>query len=56
LQLQPAIVLEQQLPANSLDHLFIVLGIEFYQKFNGRFYPLNNGSANAVTIVRVDMP
>jgi hypothetical protein len=56
LQLQPAINLEQQLPPNAVDHFMIVLGIEFYQQFNGRFYPMNNGSANAVTIVRVDMP
>ena len=56
LQLQPAVNLVQQLTPNTTDHIFIVLGIEFYQKFNGRFYPLNNGSANAVTIVRVDMP
>lgn len=56
LQLQPAIDLEMALPANSTDHLIIVLGIEFFQQFNGRFYPLNNGSANAVTIARVDMP
>jgi hypothetical protein len=56
LQLQPAITLEQQLPANSEDHLIIVLGIEFYQKFNDRFYPMNNSSTNAVTIARVDMP
>jgi hypothetical protein len=56
LELQPAINLVQQLSLNSMDHIIIVLGIEFYQQFNGRFYPLNNGSANAVTIARVDMP
>jgi hypothetical protein len=53
---QAGINLVQQLPANSEDHLIIVLGIEFYQKFNGRFYPMNNGGSNAITIARVDMP
>jgi hypothetical protein len=56
LQLQPEINLVQNLPANSKDHLIILLGIEFYQKFNGRFYPMNNGGNNAITIARVDMP
>lgn len=56
LQPEAVINLVQHLPANSDDHLIIVLGIEFYQRFNGRFYPINNGSSNAITIVRVDMP
>jgi hypothetical protein len=56
LELQPAITLTQNLPANSEDFVFIVLGIEFYQQFNGVFYPLNSGNHNAITIVRVDMP
>lgn len=56
LQLERAFNLSQQLPANTTDHVIIVLGIEFYQQLNGRFYPMNNGSANAITIARVDMP
>lgn len=56
LQPQAEINLVQHLPVNSEDHVIIVLGIEFYQKFNGRFYPMNNGGSNAMTIVRVDMP
>lgn len=56
LELVPEVNLVQQLPPNSEDHLIIVLGIEFYQKFNGRFYPMNNGSSNAIKVARVDMP
>jgi hypothetical protein len=56
LQLESGINLVQQLPANTEDHLIIIFGIEFYQQFNGSFYPLNSGSYNALTIVRVDMP
>jgi len=49
------ITLTQQLPANSKDYLFLVLGIEFYQQFNGNLYPLNSGNFNALTIVKVDV-
>jgi hypothetical protein len=56
LDLQPEINLVQQLPGNTEDHLIIVLGIEFYQKFNNRFYPMNNRSSNAITIAKVDVP
>ena len=56
LEVVPAINLVQQLLPNAEDYLIIVLGVEFYQKFNGRFYPMNNGSSNAITVARVDMP
>jgi hypothetical protein len=55
LQEEAEITLTQQLPANSDDHLFQVLGIEFYQQFNGGFYPLNSGNFNALTIIKVDV-
>jgi hypothetical protein len=48
------VILTQNLPANSVDHLFLVLGIEFYQQFNGSLYPLNSGNFNALRIVKVD--
>lgn len=34
--------------------LFLGLGIRFYQEVNGVEYPLNNGAADALTIVKVD--
>ncbi|GAA3940975.1 hypothetical protein GO495_09480 [Chitinophaga oryziterrae] len=54
LQEEGEVTLTQNLPANSEDHLFLVLGIEFYQQFNGSLYPLNSGNFNALTIVKVD--
>jgi hypothetical protein len=40
--------------ANSTHPLFLVLGVEFFQQINGQQYPLNNGSFNALAIVKVD--
>lgn len=48
-----AIELENTIPANSTHPLFLVLGISFYQEVNGEFYPLKNGSFNALQIVAV---
>ena len=42
-----------QLPAASTLPLFLVLGLSFYQEVNGEFYPLKNGSYNALQIVAV---
>lgn len=39
--------------ADSTDPLFLVLGISFYQEVNGKHYPLQNGTFNAVQIVKV---
>lgn len=49
----PAVDLLNQLTANSTHPLFLVLGIEFYQKVNGISYPLKNGRFNGLSIVRV---
>jgi hypothetical protein len=53
---QAAVNLLLQLAANSEGHLVIVLGVEFYQKFNGRFYSMNDSGSNAMTIAKVSMP
>lgn len=45
--------LVNQLPAGLADPLFLILGIEFYQKVNGVNYPLNNGQYNALSLVKV---
>ncbi len=36
------------------EPIFLVFGIEFFQQVNGQFYPLKNGSYNALSIVAVD--
>ena len=48
-----AIALETELPANSADPIFLVLGIEFYQEINGEQYVLKNGAYNALQIIEV---
>ncbi|MGG7035647.1 MAG: hypothetical protein ACI7YS_10715 [Flavobacterium sp.] len=40
--------------ANSINPLFLVLGIEFYQEVNGQMYSLKNGAYNPLAIVAVD--
>jgi hypothetical protein len=42
-----------QLTANSTHPLFLVFGIEFYQKVNNVNYPLKNGQYNALALVNV---
>ena len=48
------ITLNNALPANSTQPLFLMLGFEFTQEVNGTQYPLNNGAFNALAIVAVD--
>ena len=38
----------------STKPLFLILGVEFYQKINGQMYPLKNGAYNPLSIVKVD--
>jgi len=47
------IELENALPADSVNPLFLFFGISFYQEVNGYFYPLKNGAFNALRIVKV---
>ncbi|GGH29877.1 hypothetical protein FAZ19_21730 [Sphingobacterium alkalisoli] len=35
---------------------YVLVGIGLFQEVNGAFYPLNNGSYNAMSIVEVDIP
>lgn len=48
-----AVQLTNSLPENSVDPLFVVFGINFYQEVNGTFYELKNGVYNALQIVNV---
>lgn len=45
--------LSNPVTAGSTHPLFLLLGIQFFQQVNGRFYPLKNGAFNALTIARV---
>ena len=53
---QPTAVLQlaHALPAGSDHPLFLVLGIAFLQEVNGAMYPLQNGTFNALAVVRVN--
>jgi len=54
-QQEALLTLTHNLPANSTDPLFLVLGVEFYQNFNGTLYQLKTGSFNALSIIAVDV-
>ena len=45
--------LNNNLPENSVNPLFLVFGINFYQEVNGTFYELKNGIYNALKIVNI---
>lgn len=45
--------LSVNLTANSRLPLFLSLGVQFYQQVNGIFYALKDGSANAVSMIKV---
>jgi hypothetical protein len=47
------ISLVNNVTANSIKPLFLVLGIEFYQEVNGSMYSLKNGAFNALALVEV---
>ncbi|WP_317127504.1 hypothetical protein [Chryseobacterium salivictor] len=51
--LTTAVQLNNNLPENSVNPLFLVFGINFYQEVNGTFYELKNGAYNALQIVNV---
>jgi hypothetical protein len=40
-------------PANSTQDLFLLFGIQFYQRVNGLDYAMNNGAFNAIEILSV---
>ena len=46
--------LTNSVTANSINPLFLALGIEFYQEVNGVKYSLKNGSYNALSLVKVN--
>lgn len=47
----PAADLVMPLTANTTDHVYVVLGVEFGQEVNGTTYVLKNGAFNALGIV-----
>lgn len=51
--LTSALQLSNSLPAASVNPLFLVFGISFYQEVNGTFYEMKNGAFNALQIVKV---
>ena len=51
--LTTAIALTHNLPAASVNPLFLVFGISFYQEVNGTYYVLKNGAYNALQIIKV---
>ncbi len=53
IMLTTAIPLHNALPAASVNPLFLLLGINFYQDVNGTFYELKNGAFNALQMVLV---
>lgn len=48
------IILNNTVPPNSTNPLFLVLGIEFYQEVNGQMYPMKNGAFNPLSLVLVN--
>jgi hypothetical protein len=48
-----ALDLSNQVTTNSGHPLFLLVGIQFYQQVNGKYYSLRNGSYNALRIVEV---
>jgi len=50
-----AITLTCNVPGGSTDPLFLLAGLEFLQEVNGVYYPLKNGSYNAMAVVQVDI-
>jgi hypothetical protein len=53
-QVEPAIALGNAVTPASTHPLFVAFGVEFLQFVNGAFYPLKNGSYNALQLVAVD--
>lgn len=48
------VILSNVLSAGMQGPVFVVFGIEFFQHVNNQFYPLKNGSYNALSLVAVD--
>jgi len=55
-QNQDALDLTCALTGGSALPIFLVFGIEFYQKVNESYYPLKSNSNNALTLIGVNLP
>lgn len=51
----PPITLTTPLSAGTTKTILLSLGINFYQRVGGTFYPLKNGNYNAMKLVKVDL-
>jgi hypothetical protein len=49
----PETPLNLSLPAAITLPLFLLLGIEYFQETNGRFYGLRNGAFNTLSMINV---
>jgi hypothetical protein len=38
----------------TVNPLFLVVGIEFFQEVNGQMYPLKNGAFNPLAIIKAE--
>lgn len=47
--------LQASVPAGTTLPIFVLFGITFYQEVNGKYYPLNNGAFNAISIIEIDV-
>lgn len=52
-ELVPAITLSTEVTANSIQPIFVILGIQYAQIVNGKTYPLKTSRYNALSIVEV---
>lgn len=48
------LVMNNPVTPASVHPIFLLLGIEFFQEVNGKFYTMRNGAYNALSIINVD--
>jgi len=53
---QQGLSLEVNLPPDTVEVVYLLVGISMFQETNDGYYPLNNRIYNAMTIVSVDIP
>ena len=51
----PEIILNLSLPSASTLPMFLLLGTEYFQEMNGRFYGLRNGAFNTLSLIDVNV-
>ena len=53
-ELLAPVVMNNPVTPASVHPIFVLLGIEFFQEVNGKFYPMRNGGYNALSIINVN--